>query len=191
MSSPGLTEIEMHSGVYVELADPQPETIRLEDIAFSLANIARYGGHVPFYSVAQHAVLVTRRLRKQGETNAVQLAGLHHDDPEAYIGDVPKPLKPLLPELKHLNHKFELVIKKALDIEGANFEHPSIKAADTWSLSYEAYWLMQSKGAAWPSAGVYTPGEYGDPEQFVNWAPHAAESLFLAEHKTLTEQCKT
>ena len=180
-------EIEMHSGVYVDLAKPQAQQILLEDIAFSLSNICRYGGHVRFYNVAQHSVLVAQRLALLGEDIETQLAGLHHDDPEAYIGDIPKPLKPLLPSLKQLNHQFEQAIKEALDLNHLNFDLPCIKAVDNWALSYEAYWLMHSRGQSWETADLYTPGEDSDPGKLSRWSPRIAEAIFLSTHTGLVQ----
>ena len=186
--APDNHEIEMHSGVYVNLAEPHPNQILLEDIAFSLSNIARYGGHVRFYTVAQHACLVVRWLKIKGYDAQMQLAGLHHDDPEAYIGDIPRPLKPLLGGLKELNQKFEHVIKESLNLERLDFDAVPVKSADAWCLAYEAYWLMKSKGQGWPTWGMYVPGEVGDPGRLAQWTPQAAEVCFLELDRNLRAQ---
>lgn len=72
--------------------DPQPEDIRIYDIAAQLARICRFGGalrdDIDHYSVAQHSVLVSRHV-PQG----FELEGLLHDAAEAYIGDMIKPVK--------------------------------------------------------------------------------------------------
>lgn len=78
----------------------KPETWRasfnLEDIARALANICRFNGHVDFYSVAEHAVRVSKILEENGYDKMTQLIGLHHDDTEAYLGDIPSPQKKLM-----------------------------------------------------------------------------------------------
>lgn len=87
---------------------PEPSMICLFDIASHLANICRFGGACPFYSVGQHSVLVSERVmelarqhdelrRRDGADALIRYAGLRagmHDAEEAYPpGDVIGPLK--------------------------------------------------------------------------------------------------
>jgi 5'-deoxynucleotidase YfbR-like HD superfamily hydrolase len=94
---PKKTEVETSTGKYLDMENPTTDAIELEDIAHSLGNICRYNGHcLNYYSVAEHAVFVSTRLERKGYNKIIQLAGLHHDDAEAFLGDIPRPLKPLL-----------------------------------------------------------------------------------------------
>lgn len=69
--------------------DPKPEDVDIVDIAHALSNVCRFTGHTSeFYSVAQHAVLVSRYCSQK---NA--LWGLLHDAAEAYICDMSQPVK--------------------------------------------------------------------------------------------------
>ena len=68
---------------------------QLNDIARALANTPRFGGHTMFYSVAEHSLRVSDWLRDHGADERVQLLGLWHDAPEAYLGDHPRPRKHL------------------------------------------------------------------------------------------------
>jgi len=78
--------------------DPRPEEIDIEDIAHALALTCRYSGHCNrFFSVAQHSVLVS-----QCVPDSDAPWGLMHDAAEAYITDIPRPIKHSLPNYKEL-----------------------------------------------------------------------------------------
>ena len=77
--------------------DPQPGEIFVEDIAHALSMQCRYAGHcLRFYSVAEHCVLLVRALDRHGASLHEQRWGLLHDASEAYLIDVPRPVKPHL-----------------------------------------------------------------------------------------------
>lgn len=106
--SPGL--IYVGERMYMDVFDPKPEHLSPTVIAGALSNLCRFGGRSQtFYSVAQHSCLCATifglhetYLRKEypddvrllGETSQrVKLALLLHDASEAFIGDVPRPLR--------------------------------------------------------------------------------------------------
>jgi len=84
------TWITTTSGKRWQLLEPRPELVDFYDIAESLAKIPRFLGHTPgqVYSVAQHCCYVCDRL-----TLDAKPWGLLHDAAEAYLNDIPKPLK--------------------------------------------------------------------------------------------------
>ncbi|ABD56990.1 HD domain-containing protein [Jannaschia sp. CCS1] len=88
----------MLSGRRLDLLDPTPMDIEIEDIAHGLAFVARWNGqtHGDYaYSVAEHSILVTdihARLAPGGPAKW-QLAALLHDAPEYVIGDMISPVK--------------------------------------------------------------------------------------------------
>ncbi len=73
--------------------------IDIEDIAHALARICRFNGHLRYhYSVAEHSVNVAEELKLRGASKELRLFGLLHDASEAYIADIPRPLKDWIPE---------------------------------------------------------------------------------------------
>ncbi|MBO9395309.1 HD family hydrolase [Shimia sp. R9_2] len=88
----------MLSGRRLDLLDPTPVDIEIEDIAHGLAFVARWNGqtHGDFaYSVAEHSLLVEdiyRRMYKS-TTPKNRLTALLHDAPEYVIGDMISPVK--------------------------------------------------------------------------------------------------
>lgn len=182
-------DIELYSGNYLDLAEPDPEDVTLRDIARGLSNTCRFGGQCSeFYSVAEHAVLVADRLCVMGYGHEVQFAGLHHDDTEAFMGDVVRPLKQLVggyPEM-------EARLANRLNGEIPAPWNDAILSADNWALSAEAFHLMPSKGAGWVTAGLYVPGR-DDPDHpklgNMGLTPAVARVLWLTTHRGLKEMC--
>jgi uncharacterized protein len=77
------------TGRHVYPLASEPSQIDIEDIGHSLARLCRFLGHTEeFYSVAQHSVLVSRLVPPEDA-----LWGLLHDASEAYLGDLPAPIK--------------------------------------------------------------------------------------------------
>jgi uncharacterized protein len=88
----------MLSGRRLDLLDPTPMDIEVEDIAHGLAFVARWNGQTKgdyAYSVAEHSLLVTDIFTTQNPNAPVkwQLAALLHDAPEYVIGDMISPVK--------------------------------------------------------------------------------------------------
>jgi hypothetical protein len=199
---PAEHEIETFSGKFVDLSDPSPDSITMEDIGHALSQTCRYGGHCRrYYSVAEHSVFVSKRLERRGASRALQLAGLHHDDAEAYLGDIPRPLKPLLgPTYKIMTDAVDEAIVMALDLERHNvvpfdFHHPEVKGADNWALFVEARKLLPSQGRQWWDGGQGSDQwALGDlPSRIVipdYWKgglqPAEAKDLYIARHMELT-----
>ena len=110
--------IRTHSGIYVNIKNPTEDMIDIEDIAHSLAHQCRFGGHLPkLYSVAQHSVLCANILIEQYDDPEVAFVGLMHDGSEAYLIDMPTPIKDLLPEYKILENNFMKVIAKKFNFQ--------------------------------------------------------------------------
>jgi hypothetical protein len=96
--------------------NPRVQDVRVEDIAHALSHICRYTGHTSeFYSVASHSIAMSDILYQEDPTDLDgALAALFHDASEAYLVDVPKPLKPWFPEYEMREAEIERVIALAL-----------------------------------------------------------------------------
>jgi uncharacterized protein len=91
----------MLSGRRLDLLDPSPLDIEIEDIAHGLARVARWNGQTKgnhAFSVAQHSVLVSRLFLRlmPNASREMQLAALLHDAPEYVVGDMISPFKAAL-----------------------------------------------------------------------------------------------
>lgn len=105
--------IRTHSGIYINVFEPTPEMICVEDMAHALSQQPRFAGHLPrFYSVAQHSVLCMRLA-----TLYKKMAALLHDGSEAYILDIPTPIKNRMPEYKKVEDTLMGVIAKKFEFD--------------------------------------------------------------------------
>jgi hypothetical protein len=96
------------SGARIDYPDTDPEQIRIEDIAHALSRMPRWAGHTTFpVSVAQHCLNCSAVAEPKD-----QLAALLHDASEAYIADLPKPFKMVLPEYKDLEGAIIIALEK-------------------------------------------------------------------------------
>lgn len=199
MHTPTTHEVETFSGMFVDTSAPDPSTILLKDIAHALANTCRFGGHCDgFYSVAEHAVFCSMRMERRGFGKSACLAALHHDDAEAYLGDIPKPMKPLLGDAyTHLTDLMDCAIVVGLDLpfDVSALHDPAVKDVDVWALLVEARHLLPSGGRHWFNGdqGAHAWGLDEQPSRIVvpdYWhgglKPSKAEKLYLDRHKELT-----
>lgn len=177
--------IETFSGVFMDAEHPDPETIKLMDIAHALANTCRYGGHcLRFYSVAEHAVFVSRRLEAMHADPATVVAGLHHDDAEAYLMDVPRPFKPLLGDTySELTRRVDAAIWESLKLP-YQYDADFVKEVDNWALFVEADSLLPSRGKNW--SYEFAPDTLRIPTYWQGGLePRWAEQQYLDRHMEL------
>jgi len=106
----------MLSGRRLDLLDPSPLDVEIEDIAHGLARVARWNGQTTgdeAFSVADHSVLVEEICGKfrPGWPARWRLAALLHDAPEYVIGDMISPFKAALGyDYKSFEHRLEKAI---------------------------------------------------------------------------------
>lgn len=109
-----MSTIITHTGKLIDVCNPRPEDIDITDISHALGNICRWAGHSSrFFSVAQHSVIVSDQVSPE---NA--LWGLLHDAAEAYLMDIPTPLKKLWPAYKKLEDAMQKVIFECFGLSG-------------------------------------------------------------------------
>lgn len=126
------------SGVEFYPFAPTVEMIRIEDIAHALSHMPRFGGHTrDFYSVAQHSVDVSFGCAARDAGY-----GLLHDAAEAYLMDLPSPIKQLFPAYEMAEMKLLCVIYEAFGLSTHTLKPPSVIEADALTLRAERASLM-------------------------------------------------
>lgn len=176
-----LLEIERGSvqtgcGRHFDFSRPGESAFDIYDIANALANICRFTGHSgQFYSVAQHCVLVSQVVP---ESDAMM--GLMHDAPEAFVGDVAKPLKILLPDYAAIEERVEDAVFERFGLPKRM--PPTIKASDIILLRTEQRDVMQAEGHVWGFAAGAQPL----PERIIPMEPAAAREAFLKRFEQLS-----
>jgi hypothetical protein len=130
------TCIRTHSGIYIDVFNPKPDQILIEDIAHALSNQPRFGGHMhTFYSVAQHSTVVASYVPARHK-----LAALMHDASEAYLLDIPTPIKGRLSNYKEIESRLMRIIAKKFGFDYPL--HSEVKAADERALHREWNWWV-------------------------------------------------
>lgn len=162
-------DILTRGGTYFDFVTPRKSVITIEDIAHGLSNVCRFAGHTKFfYSVAQHSYHVSFLVP---EEHAFE--GLMHDAHEAYVGDMPTPLKRLLPEYAELEHRCEDAVLAAFGLERPL--NRSVKRADLIMLATEQRDLLPSHDDEWALLKGIEPCK----DVIQPWPPEAARMLFL------------
>ncbi len=151
--------------------DPRPEEIVLEDIAISLSRQCRYLGHIDYhYSIAQHCVLLHDYIEAPHKKQM-----LMHDGSEAYLCDIPRPIKPLLTNYKEIEYKLQTMIyqKYGIDI----VEHPRVSDLDRRIVLDEKKALKSKSDTVWNIPG----GPLGI--EVVQWSQARAYDEFMSRAK--------
>jgi len=146
-----MTWILTRTGRRFDLLMPKASQVSTLDIAHALANICRFNGHTSrHYSVAQHSLLVSSIVPAEH-----QLAALLHDATEAYVGDMVRPLKQVMPEYQKIEQRIWLAICERFDIAPELPE--SVKEADMIALATERAQLMPHHPGEWDCLAGVTP----------------------------------
>lgn len=174
--------------------DIRPDDICVEDVAHHLAQINRFNGALLYpLSVAQHAVYVSRVAEIDGGIVAAY-QGLHHDDSEAYLADIPRPIKRLglLDAYLSLDMTVQTHCFSAFNCRPFPLLS-CVVAADNLMLWFESARLNPAIAAS-PGVARFQPS-FEDrarlSEVLLDWHPwhwHEARAAFIARHEELEKQ---
>jgi 5'-deoxynucleotidase YfbR-like HD superfamily hydrolase len=103
----------------IDLINPKVEYVDINDIAHSLGNMCRFGGHTPhFYSVAEHSLITCELCPEE-----YQKMALLYDATKTYVMDLLTPIKDYIQQFNHLESKwFEVIIQK-FDLNREHIEY--------------------------------------------------------------------
>jgi 5'-deoxynucleotidase YfbR-like HD superfamily hydrolase len=181
--------LETVSGKKVNVLQPDPSQIDIEDIAWSLSRMPRFAGHtIPYmpYSVAQHSIQVMKDL---GWDNLLMFHGLMHDSAEAYLGDIPSPIKHIPGFREEIKAIEDRLLRSVYDAVGVQYpdeeEQEEVHEADLAQRAIEAYNFMYSRGADWnlPKVSFRKLQEFEKPLTSIE-----AFELFLKSYHSLKER---
>ncbi len=167
--------IQTYTGCKFWPLNPRPKDIYIEDIAHGLALKCRFNGHCKeFYSVAQHCVVMSWE-----SFDCSPAWRLLHDAAEAYLPDMPTPIKNNIPGYSVIERKIleAVSIKFGLDFN----EIHKVKTADLVMLSTEKRDLMGPEPDSWNL--LYPP-----LDSYINpWSWQESEQKFLERYGQLIE----
>ena len=240
MQSISAAAIETSTGRFVDVSNPDPTTIVLEDIAYALSRVPRFSGHAlgeNVYSVAQHSIntaLLVRQLFAQAQSsysdaydrlcmflgsadaemclkkiNAVyphkeqikfdlgmiEYHALMHDATEAYLVDIPSPIKQhttIREAYRPLEKNLEKIIFENFFVRPSEVSELLVSWADLEMLRIEAWHYMPSRGLNWGInknlQSAFSPLYIPDLPAIMTWKE--ASTQFLQYTTSLMEKLK-
>ena len=175
--------IQTYSGGTINFADPDESVFAIEDIAHGLSNTSRYSGQCKrHYSVATHSVIVAMFLPDE-----LKFEGLLHDSTEAFMADIPTPLKILLPDYLGIERRLDATIRRQFGLPAEM--SPEVKRVDHLVLAIEKPILMGQSVIHWDLPEI----DHTDPTVIVAKALiscatiETSKRLFLDFFKELKE----
>ena len=181
----------MLSGRRLDLLDPSPLDIEIEDIAHGLARVARWNGQTSgawAYSVAEHSLLVEGLATERGLEPRWRLAALLHDAPEYVIGDLITPFKAMVgSDYKALEHRLQAAVQIRFGLPG---ELPAKVAAEIKKADRLAAYLEATQLAGFDESEakrLFSPGRRIPERSLSPVSPEDAKQRFLARFGELWE----
>ncbi|HDR0632269.1 TPA: hypothetical protein QBZ56_002122 [Pasteurella multocida] len=140
-----------YSGKFIDYKNPNFKEINITDIAHHLSIENRFMGQTNEpYSVASHLLFCADIAQYLGYSPYMQLRVLMHDFHEAYVKDIPMPLKKICPEFCELEVKFEKLVELRYMLPSLTIdETKQIKYVDLVALLMEKNVLLSDK-SVWP-----------------------------------------
>lgn len=136
----------------LSLIAPDPAGMKMRDIVIALKNQSRFGGHtLERVSILQHSICVWLMAHSDGASYEDQLFALWHDAPEAYILDIPRPLKHLLGRAYlDIEDVFTAAVGDALDVPLSHGQPLGLKGWDNRALAVEcSLWRPREAYEQW------------------------------------------
>jgi hypothetical protein len=164
---------------------PEKTDYCIEDIAHSLSMQCRWNGHCTFfYSVAQHSCYAHDLIG-----NLAPFCGadaLMHDAAEAYLSDVPRPIKGHLGGYKALEERTEKIIYEKFNIYSTSTTKHYVAIIDTQLLTREKKLIVNSaQNMTWGFEDVDTSFIDQALPTIERWSPERAEEEFLTRYRNL------
>jgi hypothetical protein len=131
--------------------NPTANQIDLLDIAVGLSRVPRFVGHTHhFYSVAEHCILTAELAKRDLVDNRLQFLALLHDASEAYVSDIPTPVKMhLKPAIKEIEDKILNAVYEKFLVKGPTEEEKVyLKTLDVQAFELENKYLRKDAWAA-------------------------------------------
>jgi hypothetical protein len=172
----GDNRMHLYSGGRFDPLHPEVCPFNIKDIAHALSQLCRFGGHTKeFYSVAQHCVLVSRECPAKDA-----FWGLLHDASEAYLVDIPRPIK-YSPGFKEEYRKLEGKLMEAIT------KHYRIDSRQPQTVTDADQRIGLTEMRDLMNTTPIFPVTNGPIKETVSgWAPKKAEREYLKRFKELT-----
>jgi hypothetical protein len=176
------SSILTYSGKLFDVLNPDPKLIDLDDISAALSKLCRFGGHCrEFYSVAEHSIFTSTLVQQEyPEDQTLAAWALLHDASEAYMVDIPRPIKRQLQEYVRLEEAIQKAIAERFSLPWPMPEEVHQADNNMLALELRAYMPLNAdlQNQLIPNRELIS----GLP--FVPLEPRAAKSQFLERART-------
>lgn len=158
--------LETASGKRIDLANPDPAQIQIDDIAWALSRMPRFSGHtrdIHPLSVASHSLWMAMYVWEVSHSPLISLQAMLHDAHVAYTGEIPRPVKQLpgiAQQLELLTGRLKYAINRALQVSAPSIENSQLmREANSQALAMQARFHTMNRGQGWAVAEVNAVAE--------------------------------